>query len=195
MGDHDFVDTASWLFVSAVSLGGSNIVNTVADKDHTWSVSVIPAFTIFSFLTFLVNAYLAFSDWSHGMDWCCVRSGRVCDCCRCCCCSCFNVTASSSFTTGSLVSGNSSVSFWASDVTKLVTLVDVTFTVRFVAAALSINSSGQAVFIDFTDWCGYIWTDDQFAFVTMFFWCAVDRVAAAIDSVSTSDNFASWTSS
>jgi len=77
MGDKDFVNTTGWLFVTAVSLGGSDIVNSVANEDHAWSISVIPAFTVFSFFTFLVNADLDFSDWSDGVKWSSVSSGSV----------------------------------------------------------------------------------------------------------------------
>ena len=108
------------------------------------------------------------SDWSGMCD------SRVCDSACLGRCGCFNVATSSSFAASHLISSDSLVATWTCDLTKLVALRGIAFAIVFVAAALSINGSAQAVFVYFTGWGDYIRADNLFTFVAVWFWSTAD---------------------
>ena len=159
MGDLAFISGALDSFITAFTLGGSDVVDGTASVNSAWLRWNSPAFTVNSFTTFNINADGGWCDWSDMGDW--SMSDGLCNWCSCCCGCGWNSldgATSSNWATGASVDNSSCVTWWAGFFTEMEALVLVAFAVVLVAAAVGIDSFALEVFIAFTSWDASWWT-------------------------------------
>ena len=137
---------------------------------------MVPALTVFTLLTILVNTDLHLSCGNNMSDWCSVSGCSVDAWCLggSVLGGSLDVAASGCLAAIVLLGDNTSVTGWASDLTELETLVGVALTVELVAAALSINSLALQVLVALTCWLGNLWADDMLALLAVLLWCAAN---------------------
>ena len=177
MGLSELVGTTLWLLVVAFTLGGTDIVNTVASEDHAWGNSIVPALAVLTLLTVLVNTDLWLWSGDNMSGW-----DSVCGCCvsgwsmasGSWNLSGLNVAASSSLAALVLLGNNLSVTSWACDLMELEALGGVALTVVLVATAFGINSLALQVLVALTCWLGNLWADNMLALFAVLLWCAAN---------------------
>lgn len=137
---------------------------------------MVPALTVFTLLTILVNTDLHLSCGNNMSDWCSVSGCSVDAWCLggSALGGSLDVAASGCLAAIVLLGDNTSVTGWASDLTELETLVSVALTVVLVAAALSINSLALQVLVALASWLLDIWADNELTTVAVLVWCAAN---------------------
>ena len=137
---------------------------------------MVPALTVFTLLTILVNTDLHLSCGNNMSDWCSVSGCSVDAWCLggSALGGSLDVAAPGCLAAIVLLGDNTSVTGWASDLTELETLVSVALTVVLVAAALSINSLALQVLVALASWLLDIWADNELTTVAVLVWCAAN---------------------
>lgn len=138
---------------------------------------MVPALTVLTLLTILINTDLHLSCGNNMSDWCSVSGcsvGAWCGLGGSALGGSLDVAASGCLAAIVLLGDNTSVTGWASDLTELETLVGVALTVELVAAALSINSLALQVLVALTSWLLDFWADNMLALLAVLVWCAAN---------------------
>lgn len=137
---------------------------------------MVPALTVLTLLTILVNTDLHLSCGNNMSDWCSVSGSSVGAWCLdgSALGGSLDVAASGCLAAIVLLGDNTSVTGWASDLTELETLGGVALTEVLEATFLSIDILALQVLVALASWLLDLWADNELTTVAVLVWCAAN---------------------